>query len=170
MLCSVTIRDGQEFMHCFASIMMVCNNLKNEQTKVIEIVEETLIRYSTTTPINMHNALVLAVTDDRIHLDCLYFLTRRHPDVILGMLHTRSGTMISSINNQKDGNGSSSTTTTNNSDDSTAAIGHRNTDSNKNDDNDDAVDCAVATASSIDNNNNAMIVRRSTRKRKRTKN
>ena len=91
----------------YTPFQLACHNLKNEQTKVIEIVEETLIRYSTTTPINMHNALVLAVTDNRIHLDCLYFLTRRHPDVILGMLHTRSGTMISSINNQKDGNGSS---------------------------------------------------------------
>ena len=32
---------------------LVCHSLKKEQTKVIEIVEEILIRYSTTTPIKI---------------------------------------------------------------------------------------------------------------------
>ena len=162
----------------YTPCQLACHhNLKNERTTVIEIVEETLIRYSTTTPINMHKALVVAVTDERIHVDCLYFLMRRNPNVMLGIIHRRSGTMMSSINNQNDGNGRSSSST-NNRDDSTAAIGHRNNDNNKNYGNDDAdtvavandVAVAVAAASSIDNNNNAMIVRRSTRKRKRTKN
>ena len=79
----------------------------------------------------MHNALILAVTDDSIHVDCLYFLMRRHPDVMLGMLHQRPGSTMmssSSIHNPNNDNGRS---TTANSD--TAASGHRNTDHNNND-------------------------------------
>ena len=135
-----------------SSFEMACKKLT--RTTTIDIVEETLNRYSNTTPLNMHNAFMLAAIDDRIHLDCLYFLTRRHPDVMLGMLRQRSGT----INNQNDGNDSRST---NNTDGNTAVIDHHNTDNN----NDDAV-----TIASANNNDNtiSIVLRRSTRKRKRT--
>ena len=122
---------------------------KITRSTAMNIVKETLIRYSTTQPINIPYALMLAATDGRIHLDCLYFLTRRHPDAILGMLRQRSGTMISTssttINNQNDSNGTSNVVS-NNTDGNTAGLGE--------------------DASTNDNNN--VILRRSTRKRKRT--
>ena len=119
---------------------------RNTATK---IVEETLIRYSTTQPINIPYALMSAAIDDIIHLGCLYFLTRRHPDAMLGMLRQKSGTMISTssttTNNQNDSNATSNTAT-NTTDDTTTVIG------------DDA---------SMNDNNNVLL-RRNTRKRKRT--
>ena len=126
---------------------MACQKIT--RNTAMHIVEETLIRYSTTQPINIPYALILAATDDRIHLNCLYFLTRRHPDAMLGMLRQRSGTMISTssttINNQHDSNGTSNIVS-NNTDDNTAGLGE--------------------DASTNDNNN--VLLRRSTRKRKRT--
>jgi hypothetical protein len=47
----------------------------------MEVVEDTLIRYSGT-PINIAEALVMASADKNVHLDCVYFLMRREPDAM----------------------------------------------------------------------------------------
>ncbi|MGK3751316.1 MAG: hypothetical protein ACI8RD_003617, partial [Bacillariaceae sp.] len=53
--------------------------------EVMEVVEDTLIRYSGT-PINIAEALVMASADKNVHLDCVYFLMRREPDVLQKLL------------------------------------------------------------------------------------
>jgi hypothetical protein len=55
---------------------------------VMEVVEDILPRYSDTTPINIEEALLSAAIDENIHLDCVYFLLRRHPDTIKGLPST----------------------------------------------------------------------------------
>merc|ERR1712032_1503455 len=62
---------------------------KFERKDVIGVVEETLARYSPTTPVNSMDALLLAAIDERIHLDCVYFLLRRQPHVLMRMLPPR---------------------------------------------------------------------------------
>merc|ERR1712183_497769 len=62
---------------------------KFERNHVIDVVEETLARYSTATPINSTDALLLAAIDERIHLDGVYFVLRRQPDVLTRMLPPR---------------------------------------------------------------------------------
>jgi len=52
--------------------------------KVMEVVEEILTRYANTTPIQTEEAVILAATDDRVHLDGVYFLLRRDPEVLCG--------------------------------------------------------------------------------------
>ena len=129
----------------------------------MEFVEATLIRYAATTPLNINTVFKMAAIDDRLNLDCLYFLLRRHPDGMMGLIREDSGTMSSSsaTDNQNDSN--SSSTTTNTIDDNTATIGHRHTHTN-----DNGVD-ENAVASTNDDNKNGVRLRRSTRKGKRTK-
>ena len=143
-----------------SSFEFACKKLT--RTTTIDIVEATLNQCSTTTPLNKHNAFMMAAIDDRIHLDCLYFLTRRHPDEMLGLLREGSDTMssLSATNNQNDSNSSSNTNNT--IDGNTATIGHRHTHTNNNCVDEDAV------ASTNDTNQNVVRLRRSTRKRKRT--
>ena len=53
--------------------------------RVIKVIEDTLIRSSSSSSDNNNNApalnameaLVTAVIDDNVHLDCMYFLLRR---------------------------------------------------------------------------------------------
>ena len=52
----------------------------------MDIVEDIVSRYSETTPINTEDALILAATEDAIHLDCVFFLLKRQPDVMLSLL------------------------------------------------------------------------------------
>ena len=52
--------------------------------KVMNVVEEVLTRYANTTPIQTEEAVILAATDDRVHLDSVYFLLRRDPKVLCG--------------------------------------------------------------------------------------
>ena len=54
--------------------------------EVVEIVEDIVSRYSETTPINTEHALILAATDNTIHLDCVFFLLKRQPDVLVSFL------------------------------------------------------------------------------------
>ena len=54
--------------------------------KVIKVVEEILGRYSVTTPIHTMQALMVAATDATIHLDGVYFLIRREPNVVVRSL------------------------------------------------------------------------------------
>jgi ankyrin repeat protein len=62
--------------------------------QVMEVVEDTIIRYSTSLdnapPLNMVEALINAAIDEYVHLDCVYFLMRREPDVLLKLLSSSS--------------------------------------------------------------------------------
>ena len=55
-------------------------------TAVLTILEETLARYSDTILPDIPKALILAATEERIHVECVYFLLKRQPDVVLNML------------------------------------------------------------------------------------
>merc|ERR1712183_905561 len=72
-----------------------------ERKDVIGVVEETLARYSPTTPVNSMDTLLLAAIDERIHLDCVYFLLRRAPDALIRMVVSTS----TSTNNTNTTNG-----------------------------------------------------------------
>ena len=85
-------------------------------TAVTQIVEETLARYSDTVLPDIPKALILAATDERIHLDCVYFLMKRQPDVVLGLLpRYRQESRRSSSSSDK--NATNRTSNSNNNDD-----------------------------------------------------
>ena len=63
-----------------------CGDKNKRRKEVMDIVEDIVSRYSETTPINTENALILAATDASIHLDCVFFLLKRQPDVLLSLL------------------------------------------------------------------------------------
>ena len=65
---------------------------------VIDVVEDVLSRYAGTTPINTMDAVLAAAMDPEIHVDAVYFLTSRQPDVLISMMKS-SKTDCSSINN-----------------------------------------------------------------------
>lgn len=50
---------------------------------VVKVVEDVLTRYSATTPIHTRDALVRAARSDTIHLDCVYFLLQREPNLLV---------------------------------------------------------------------------------------
>ena len=53
----------------------------------MNIVEDTITRYySEERPLDIVDALLTAAIDDEIHLDCVFFLLRRRPDVLLDLL------------------------------------------------------------------------------------
>ena len=59
--------------------------------EVMTVIEDTLTSYSSfsdnnDTSINTVEALVMAAIDENIHLDCVYFLLRRQPDVLVELL------------------------------------------------------------------------------------
>ena len=70
---------------------LACKSLS--RTKVMEVVEEVLVRHTTTNGLvndNTGNAMILAATDDRISLDGLFFLIQRQPNSMLRMLRHRN--------------------------------------------------------------------------------
>jgi len=66
---------------------VACHRFKRNEVK--EAVEGTLARYSTTAPINNAHVLMLAATNERIHLDGVYFVLRRQPDVLTRLIRQR---------------------------------------------------------------------------------
>jgi hypothetical protein len=52
--------------------------------EVMNVAEDALVRHSDTVPppLNIVEALITAAIDENIHLDCVYFLFRREPDVL----------------------------------------------------------------------------------------
>jgi hypothetical protein len=68
---------------------LACENFGYEE--VMKVVEDTLIRYSDT-PINITEALIMSAIDENIHLDCVYFLLRRDPDVLHKLLSSSTTT------------------------------------------------------------------------------
>ena len=76
--------------------------------EVIKIVEETLARYSDT-PLNVIEALLSAAIDENSHLDCVYFLLRREPDVLVKLLpQSQSESQTSAISTAAASNDNSS--------------------------------------------------------------
>ena len=69
--------------------------------KVMKIIEDTIVRYSDT-PINITEALLTAAIDEKIHLDCVYFLLRRQPDMLQKLLSSASMTTIARPNRNID--------------------------------------------------------------------
>ena len=82
--CSITYRP------------LKCNSVK--RNAIMDVVEDVLARYSGTTPINTMEAILAAAMDPEIHVDGVYFLTRRQPDVLISRMKF-SNTNSSSINN-----------------------------------------------------------------------
>jgi hypothetical protein len=70
---------------------------------VMEVVEDILVRYSDI-PIDMADALLSAVIDENVHLDCVYFLLRREPDILIKILSNSSPLMISAVCNRNNNN------------------------------------------------------------------
>ncbi|OEU10362.1 hypothetical protein FRACYDRAFT_247395 [Fragilariopsis cylindrus CCMP1102] len=71
------------------------------QKQVIKGIDGILGFYSGDTPINITEALVMAVTDENIHLDCVYFLLRLEPDILQKLLlsSTAMATVVDKNNN-----------------------------------------------------------------------
>jgi hypothetical protein len=83
---SVIFRRRMELISSFAKAIEAKHHSnvlvkKIGYKEVMEVVEDTLIRYSGT-PINIAEALVMASADKNVHLDCVYFLMRREPDAM----------------------------------------------------------------------------------------
>jgi hypothetical protein len=88
------------------SFEMACT--KFTRNRVLDMVEEILVRYTTTIPpVNIGDALMMAAINDSISLDGVYFFMRRQPDIMLSMLRrdrphgataTKTATSLNSIN------------------------------------------------------------------------
>jgi hypothetical protein len=80
----------------YTPFQYACGHFGHE--KVMEVVEDTLAHYSSssddTPPLHVVNALMTAAIDENIHLDCVYFLLRRQPDILQKLLSSASITMI----------------------------------------------------------------------------
>lgn len=61
--------------------------------KVIEVVEEVLTIYDGITPLNTIEALTLAATNENLHLDCVFFLLSREPNVLIRLSSPSGGFM-----------------------------------------------------------------------------
>jgi hypothetical protein len=67
------------------AIEMACKKFGCEE--VMKVVEGALISsYLGNTPINIAEVLITAAIDENMHLDCVYFLLRREPDVLQRLL------------------------------------------------------------------------------------
>jgi hypothetical protein len=78
------------------------------RNEVMRIIEEILIRYSSSdnsTPLNVAEALIIAAIDEHVHLDCVYFLLRRQPDVLTKLLSGSSTFPASASASGGDANG-----------------------------------------------------------------
>jgi hypothetical protein len=68
--------------------------------KVMNVIKDTLLDcqrrsedYNNNTgPYNVMDALITAAIDENVHLDCIYFLMRRQPDVLVKLLSQLSET------------------------------------------------------------------------------
>ncbi|OEU12976.1 hypothetical protein FRACYDRAFT_243278 [Fragilariopsis cylindrus CCMP1102] len=86
---------------------IACEKYGHEQ--VMEVVEDTLIRYSTSldnhaSPLNIVEALMMAAIDENVHIDCVYFLIRREPDILVKLLSNPSPLAITAVSNRNNNN------------------------------------------------------------------
>jgi hypothetical protein len=85
---------------------------------IIKVIEETLVDHHHSNddsdddadgPYNIVDALITACIGENIHLDCVYFLLRRQPDVLQKLLSSSSSSLSSSTpSSVSDSNGSDS--------------------------------------------------------------
>ena len=67
------------------------------------MIEDTFIRCyissssDDTPPLNIFEALLSAAIDENVHLDCLYFLLRREPDVIQKVLSLTTPAVVAAM-------------------------------------------------------------------------
>ncbi|OEU10420.1 hypothetical protein FRACYDRAFT_247514 [Fragilariopsis cylindrus CCMP1102] len=77
--------------------------------KVMKAVEDTLIRCcssSEDTPsLNAVEAFMMSAINEDIHLDCVYFLLRRQPDILQKLLSSASSTTIATVAADSNNNG-----------------------------------------------------------------
>ena len=116
------------------------------QPRVMEVVEEILVRYTTntclvntTTTNNNGNAMLLAASEDTMSLDGLYFLIRRQPNTMLSMVRHRNHNSNNTATHQNshdpgvdstasdDNNGNSTNDHGSNNDHSSVAVLQRST-------------------------------------------
>ena len=98
------------------------------RTTATQIVEETFARYSDIILPDIPQALILAATDERIHLDCVYFLLKRQPDIVLGLLpRYRQESRRSSSSSDKNATNRTSNSNNNDDNDNTSRILRRST-------------------------------------------
>ncbi|OEU23302.1 hypothetical protein FRACYDRAFT_267497 [Fragilariopsis cylindrus CCMP1102] len=67
---------------------------------------------NTSGPYNIVDALVTAAIDENIHLDCVYFLIRREPDVLQKLLSSKQ-TVVAATTVKLDSSSSSSSNSNN---------------------------------------------------------
>ena len=96
-----------------SSFRLACNR-RGGRDEVMRIVEEILIRYSSSSDnspqLNVAEALIMAAIDEHIHLDCVYFLLRRHPDALVRLLSgSTSSSPASALASEGDSNGNNNT-------------------------------------------------------------
>jgi hypothetical protein len=114
----------------YTSFHIACEMFGYE--KVMEVVEETLVHSSSsssslddTPPLNIADALITAAIDEYVHLDCVYFLLRREPDVLQKLLSSTQAAG-SNNNNNNDENDSDDDGNDGNSNDNLLVTGAMN--------------------------------------------
>ena len=100
--------------NCFGKtpIQIAFHKKRKLRDKIMTVIEDTLTRYSSfldnnDISINTVEALVMAAIDENIHLDCVYFLLRRQPDVLVELLSstpTPGEAVVSNNNNNSNNN------------------------------------------------------------------
>jgi hypothetical protein len=162
---------------------MFCEQYGSE--KLMEVVEDTLIRYTsssssldsnkTTTRLNIVDALLSAAIDENVHLDCVYVLMRRHPDMLMKLLPQLSSGMSSttivsaSKNNDDDANGNANsnangTSTSTSKNDDEILSSRSNINNNRDDMNDGR---RYSSSDNEDGNSNSNVNGNDSKKRKR---
>jgi hypothetical protein len=84
-----------------APFQVSCEQFGHEQ--VMKVIEDALIRYSDT-PINTVDALITAAIDKNVHLDGVYFLLRREPDVLQKLLSSTPVVVMGAVKSNNDNN------------------------------------------------------------------
>ena len=130
-------------------------------TKVMEVVEEILVQYTTNDGLvntnNNGNAIILAASDDTMSLDGLFFLIRRQPNTMLSMVRHRNNNRAT---NRSNDSGVDSTASDDNNDTENGC--HNEHNHNYTGDSTSNTDHGSNT-----NHNTVTVLQRSTRKRKR---
>ena len=171
------------------AFQFACKKLESRKT-VMEIVEGTISQHfhrstitatsTTTTTAPTQNAyigdtLISAAIDDGIHLDCVYFLVRRQPDIILSMLRRKNTVSNARVASLPSNNTRRNKNTNNNSNgrrgrdsndtDNEGGINGQ-TNNNGNNKNSKTRIANNATSNTSNNDNNGIDAGRSNRKRK----
>jgi hypothetical protein len=147
--------------------------LEQPREEVIDAVESTLLQFqqrrhllndgnsnnnniNNAGPYNVIDALLTAATDEKIHLDCVYFLLRREPDVLQKLLAMEDN---DDINNNNDIGGDGENSADGNDDEDHGSdsnhVGEKDDSSNDDDDDEDGSKNHVGGGGiRISNNNN----------------